>query len=116
MYTLLLPALATSGWFDTQWIGQGPLGVTWLRPEQLFGLVGWGALTHGTFWSLLFNVGGFVFVSMRQRPRLQDQLLASSFLDPYARRPALGPGGWAGSRGGGEVVALAERIVCGGPH
>jgi Na+/proline symporter/CheY-like chemotaxis protein len=110
-YTLLLPALAHAGWLDTGWIVHGPLGVGWLRPEQLFGLSGWDALTHGVFWSLLCNVGGFVFVSAWQRPRLQDQLLATSYLDPYAQRSALGPGGWAGSVRSGELLALAERIV-----
>ena len=115
-YTLLLPALARGGWFGTDWLGtrwieHGPFGVSWLRPEQLFGLSGWDALTHGVFWSLLLNVGAFVFVSARQRPRLQDQLLAAPFLDPYVQRPALGPGGWAGNVRGGELLALAERIV-----
>jgi len=110
-YTLLLPALARGGWLDTGWITHGPLGIGWLRPEQLFGLRGWDALTHGVFWSLLCNVGGFVFVSAWQRPRLQDQLLATSYLDPYAQRSPLGPGGWAGSVRGGELLALAERIV-----
>ena len=111
VYTLLLPALTRLGWLDEAWLSSGPLDILWLRPEQLFGLVGWDALTHGTFWSLLFNVGAFVFVSVRQRPRLQEQLLAAPFLDPYVRRPALGPGGWAGAVRGGELLALAERIV-----
>ncbi|RDZ26423.1 hybrid sensor histidine kinase/response regulator [Lysobacter silvisoli] len=111
LYTLLLPALARVGWLDTGWIEHGPLGVSWLRPEQLFGLSGWDALTHGTFWSLLFNVGAFLFVSVRQRPRLHDQLRAATYLDPYVQRPALGPGGWAGSVRGGELLTLAERIV-----
>lgn len=110
-YTLLLPALARGGWFAADWIEQGPWGVAWLRPEQLFGLQGWDPLTHGVFWSLLLNVGAFVFMSMRKRPRLQEQLLATPFLDPYAQRPALGPGGWAGSVRAGELLALAERIV-----
>ncbi|MEH6416290.1 PAS domain-containing hybrid sensor histidine kinase/response regulator [Pseudomonas sp. CGJS7] len=111
VYTLLLPALARGGWIGDGWIANGPLDLVWLRPEQLFGLVGWDALTHGTFWSLLFNIGAFLFVSVRQRPRLQEQLLAAPFLDPYVRRPALGPGGWAGSVRSGELLALAERIV-----
>ncbi|MCM2336473.1 MAG: PAS-domain containing protein, partial [Pseudomonas sp.] len=111
LYTLLLPALARSGGLSTQWIDDGPLGIVWLRPEQLFGLTGWDALTHGVFWSMLFNLGGFLFFSVRQRPRMQDQLLAAPFLDPYVRRPPLGPGGWAGSVRGGELLALAERIV-----
>lgn len=110
-YTLLLPELARGGWFDPGWIGQGPLGIAWLRPEQLFGLSGWDRLTHGVFWSLLLNVGTFFLVSVRHRPRLQEQLLAASYLDPYARRPPIGPGGWAGSVRSGELLALAERIV-----
>jgi Na+/proline symporter/signal transduction histidine kinase len=111
LYTLLLPALAHVGWLDTGWMEQGPLGLQWLRPQQLFGLSGWDALTHGVFWSLLFNVGVFLFVSVRQRPRLQEQLLAAPYLDPYVQRPALGPGGWAGNVRAGELLALAERIV-----
>lgn len=111
LYTLLLPALARVGWLETGWMEQGPLGVQWLRPQQLFGLSGWDPLTHGVFWSLLFNVGVFLFVSVRQRPRLQEQLLAAPYLDPYAQRPALGPGGWAGNVRAGELLALAERIV-----
>ncbi|KAB8193361.1 response regulator [Lysobacter maris] len=110
-YTLLLPALAGGGWFDDGWVERGPLGLDWLRPQQLFGLQGWDPLTHGVFWSLLFNIGVFVFMSMRKRPRLQEQLLATPFLDPYAQRPALGPGGWTGNVRAGELLTLAERIV-----
>lgn len=63
------------------------------------------------FWSLLFNVGALFLVSARRRPRLQEQLLATTYLDPYAQRSPLGPGGWAGSVRSGELLALAERIL-----
>src|SRR5690606_3450835 len=69
VYTLLLPSLAHGGWLDPGWMNSGPFGIGWLQPEQLFGLVGWDPLTHGVFWSLLFNVGAFVYISARQRPR-----------------------------------------------
>lgn len=110
-YTLLLPALAQSGWFDTAWVEHGPFGIAWLRPRQLFGLSGWDALTHGVFWSLLCNLAAFFLVSIRRRPRLQEQLLAATYLDPYAQRSPSGPGGWAGSIRSGELLALAERIL-----
>ncbi|MGY0557434.1 hybrid sensor histidine kinase/response regulator [Lysobacter sp. A421] len=114
-YTLLLPSLATGGWIASDWVDVGPFGIAWLQPEQLFGLVGWDSLTHGVFWSLLLNTSAFVYVSAHQRPRLQEQLRAAPFLDPYRQRPPLGPGGWAGNVRGGDLLALAERIV-GGRH
>ena len=110
-YTLLLPTLAQSAGFGADWIAHGPFGLSWLRPRQLFGLSGWDPLTHGVFWSLLFNVGALFLVSARRRPLLQEQLLAASYLDPYAQRSPLGPGGWAGTVSSGELLALAERIV-----
>ncbi|HWS77993.1 MAG TPA: PAS-domain containing protein, partial [Thermomonas sp.] len=110
-YTLFLPELARGGWLGTGWIADGPLGIALLRPHQLFGMQGWDALTHGVFWSLLINVGSFVFVSMRYRPRLQEQLLASPFLDPYAQRQPLGPGAGNWNVRAGELLALAERIL-----
>jgi Na+/proline symporter/signal transduction histidine kinase len=110
-YTLLVPALVQGGGFGADWIAHGPFGIGWLRPQQLFGLTGWDPLTHGVFWSLLFNIGALFFVSARWRPRLQEQLLAASYLDPYAQRSPLAPGGWAGTVRSGELLALAERIV-----
>jgi len=110
-YTLLLPALAESGGFGAAWLRDGPFGIGWLRPRQLFGLSGWDALTHGVFWSLLANASAYVLVSLRRRPLLQDQLRAAGYLDPYAQRSPLAPGGWAGSVRSGDLLALAERIV-----
>jgi signal transduction histidine kinase len=110
-YTLLLPTLAQNAGIGAGWIEHGPFGIAWLRPQQLFGLSGWDALTHGVFWSLLSNSAAFFLVSLRWRPRLQEQLLAASYLDPYAQRSPLGPGGWAGSIRSGELLALAERIL-----
>jgi signal transduction histidine kinase len=48
---------------------------------------------------------------MRYRPRLQEQLLAAPFLDPYAQRQPLEPGGGAWNVRAGELLALAERIL-----
>lgn len=110
-YTLAIPALVDVAGFDASWLGTGPFGIGWLRPQQLLGLQGWDPLTHGVFWSLLVNVGLFVFVSVRYRPRMQQQLMAAPFLDPYAKRQPLGPGGWATGVTGGDLLALAERIV-----
>lgn len=111
-YTLFVPSLVHSGWLDWgDWIQQGPFGIGWLRPEQLFGVQGWDALTHGVFWSLLLNVGTFIVVSIRRRPRLSDQLRAASFLDPYAQRPPMETGVHVVNLRVADLIALAERIV-----
>ncbi|MBO9661626.1 NahK/ErcS family hybrid sensor histidine kinase/response regulator [Dokdonella sp.] len=109
-YTLLLPSLAVAGWLPTAWIEQGPYGIDWLKPHALFLMSGWEPVTHGAFWSLLANVGGCVFVSLRFRPGVEERLRAAAFLDPYATR-ATGIGGWRGRVRVADLAAIAERIV-----
>jgi PAS domain-containing protein len=105
-YTLLLPALSRSG----AWLQEGPLGLGWLRPQALFQLSGWDPVMHGTFWSLLVNVGCLVFVSLRFRPSLEERLHAAVFIDadPAGRG---GPGDWRGRVVVGDLRTIAERIV-----
>ncbi|MFC3716047.1 NahK/ErcS family hybrid sensor histidine kinase/response regulator [Luteimonas soli] len=111
MYTLLLPALTDAGWFNRSWIDNGPFAIGWLRPRQLFGLVGWDPLTHGTFWSLLLNIGALFLVSARWRPGFDERLRNAPFLDPYAARPALVPGASHSGVQIADLLALAGRIV-----
>ena len=111
VYTLLLPTLTDSGWFDPAWLHHGPFGIGWLRPRELFGLGGWDPLTHGTFWSLLLNVGTLMLVSARWRPTLDDRLRAAPFLDPYAERLAYVPGNWPGKVRVDDLLVLAIRIL-----
>lgn len=111
IYTLLLPTMTQAGWFGMAWLHNGPFGIHWLRPQQLFGLSGWDTLTHGTFWSLLVNTGTMMIVSARSRPGVDERLRAAPFLDPYAQRPALVAGEWPGSVRVGDLRTLAERVV-----
>ncbi len=71
-YTLLLPSFAESGWIPMSIVDQGPWGVRALRPQALFGLDGLDPWTHALVWSLVFNLGTF---------------LAVSLLDPGRREP-----------------------------
>ncbi|KAF1685674.1 hybrid sensor histidine kinase/response regulator [Pseudoxanthomonas broegbernensis] len=111
LYTLLLPALSDSGLFQARWMHEGPFGLGWLRPQQLFGLSGWDALTHGTFWSLLLNSAVLMVVSVRGRPGVDERLRIAPFLDPYAERQTLAQGEWTGNVSIGDLQALAVRIV-----
>jgi Na+/proline symporter/signal transduction histidine kinase/ActR/RegA family two-component response regulator len=106
LYTLLLPALIRSD----QWLQAGPFGLDWLRPQALFHLSGWEPVMHGTFWSLLVNVGCLVFVSLRLRPSLEERLHAAMFMDadPASRS---GSGDWRGRVVVADLRTIAERIV-----
>src|SRR5690606_5842231 len=101
-----------AGWFDGAWLLRGPFGIEWLRPYQLFGLAGWDPLTHGTFWSLLANIGALLLVSARWRPSFEERLRTAPFLDPYAsaQLPA-GTGVPHSSVQLGDLMTLAGRIV-----
>ncbi|MGY1530717.1 PAS domain-containing hybrid sensor histidine kinase/response regulator [Luteimonas sp. A649] len=112
IYTLLLPTLTEAGWFDGAWLLQGPFGIEWLRPYQLFGLAGWDPLTHGTFWSLLANIGALFMVSARWRPSFEERLRTAPFLDPYSSAQLLpGTGVPHSSVQLGDLMTLAGRIV-----
>lgn len=110
-YTLLLPTLTDAGWLGGGWLLDGPFGIAWLRPRQLFGLFGWDALTHGTFWSLLVNIGALFLVSARWRPGFEERLRSAPFLDPYAMRQTLAPGESYSGVLIGDLLSLAGRIV-----
>jgi CheY-like chemotaxis protein len=95
-----------------RWMHDGPFGIAWLRPRIAVRLSGWDPLTHGVFWSLLGNHRAFVFMSMRHRPLLQDQLARRRLPRPLraARRcwrRAVGPASIRSS----ELLTLAERIL-----
>jgi Na+/proline symporter/signal transduction histidine kinase/ActR/RegA family two-component response regulator len=105
-YTLLIPAMSRS----THWLVDGPFGWDWLRPQQLFHLSGWDPVMHGTFWSLLVNVGCLVFFSLRFRPNLDERLHAASFLDAEPVSSG-GAGDWRGRVMVADLRTIASRIV-----
>ncbi len=80
-YTLLLPAMARSGWLDVSFIDHGPFGLELLRPYALLGLQHLDPYMHGMFWSMLVNVGGLVFGSLLSQPDPIEQVQASQFVN-----------------------------------
>lgn len=81
-WTLLVPMLAQEGIVPITLLEQGPLGYSWLRPEALFGFEFSDTLSHGTFFSLLFNCLFFIRFSRTAKTSLTDQLQASAYVHP----------------------------------
>jgi Na+/proline symporter/signal transduction histidine kinase/ActR/RegA family two-component response regulator len=106
-YTLMLPTLLGSG---SSLVQHGPLGIEWLRPHALFGIEVFDAVTHGTLWSLTFNLAGYVGASLWSSPGLRERLHASRYMDlgdaPLPPPPSAG----AVSATVGDIQELLERF------
>jgi Na+/proline symporter/signal transduction histidine kinase len=103
-YTLLLPSFVKSGWLPTALLDEGPFGIGFLRPERLFGLQGLPVIPHAVFWSMFFNVGLYVVVSLLTERSETERQLADSFVHILSEGPAR-----RRIREGSKTVALASK-------
>lgn len=83
-YTLLLPSLVRSGWWQSDILEKGPLGLDLLKPTELFGLTGFDIWTHSLFWSMFFNMGGYLICSILLPQDEKEQEQAGKFVDVFA--------------------------------
>lgn len=79
-YTLAIPTFVKHGWLSQQILDQGFLGISLLRPEALFGLEGMGSIPHSVFWTMLFNVGFYIFGSLLYSPHKSERTHATEFM------------------------------------
>lgn len=110
-YTLLLPSFAKSGWLDPSFLQAGLFGLTWLRPEQLFGLRGLDNISHALFWSLLANIGGYVFVSLLRVPTSAEASQGMSFVDVFRRGDSPPTSFWRGRAEVSDLFPLVARFL-----
>ena len=109
LYTLLLPALARSGWVDAGFVSDGLFGFEILKPYALFGVSGLDPVSHSLLWSLLANVAGLVGWSLLGRQGSFERVQASLFVD--VDRLGGGPHVWRGSAPVADLRALLARYV-----
>lgn len=83
-YTLLLPSFVKSGWMNTDILEKGLFGIALLKPTELFGLTGMDMWSNALFWSMLFNVGGYLFFSILFEQSEKETELCRKFTKPYA--------------------------------
>lgn len=83
VYTLVLPTMTDAGLMPLSFIQQGPFGIAWLHPFQLFGMTGLGNISHGVFWSLLLNTGIYVGVSLFSTQSALEHSQAAMFVDVF---------------------------------
>src|SRR5260221_3375728 len=113
LYTLLLPALARSGWLPSGLLEQGPFGIELLKPLQLFGLGGLDQITHAMIWSMIANVGAYVGVSLASAPSAAEHRQASLFVDVFRQGGETSGGAhfWRGTASVPDLQNLLARFL-----
>ena len=111
LYTLLLPALARSGWLPTAMLDEGPFGIGLLKPLELFGLAGLDQISHAMIWSMIANIGAYVAVSLSFSPTADEHRQASLFVDVF-RHTGEGGGArfWRGTASVPDLYNLLARF------
>ena len=106
-FTLVLPTLVGPSLLPESLITEGVGGFKALRPFCLFGLEGLDYLSHGMFWSWLFNIGLYVGLSLAWPPTALELRQADVFVDVFTRRSlAEEVTGWQGRTPFPDVRAL----------
>ncbi len=79
-YTLIIPQFVKSQWIDTDIVNEGLLGLAFLKPTQLFGLSEFASIPHAVFWTMFFNIGTFIIVSLIKQSSEEEQKIANDFI------------------------------------
>jgi Na+/proline symporter/nitrogen-specific signal transduction histidine kinase len=112
IYTLLLPSFAKSGWLSLDFIREGLFGISLLKPQQLFGLVGLDEISHSLFWSMLANIGCYVAVSLRKRPDVVETSQGTLFVDVFRHTEGADRSRfWRGSAQVQDLLPLIGRFL-----
>jgi Na+/proline symporter/nitrogen-specific signal transduction histidine kinase len=111
IYTLLLPSFARSGWIGDGFVTQGLFGVSWLRAQALFGLAGLDSVTHCLFWSMVCNVGAYVWVSLSTQADASDLRQAAAFVNVDRLRGPSVSLPWRGRTSRHELLQLLTRFL-----
>jgi PAS domain S-box-containing protein len=87
IYTLLLPALSGSSLIPQSFVQEGPLAITWLRPQAMFGLQDLDPISHTVIWSMIFNVGFYIAGSLWARANQESQVQGETFVEAMQEAP-----------------------------
>ncbi|OQY19890.1 MAG: stage II sporulation protein E [Desulfobacteraceae bacterium 4572_35.1] len=79
-YTLLIPSFVNAGWLPTGILTEGPFAIAWLKPTALFYLDNLDIWSHSLFWTLFFNIGAFLTISITTKQSKQEQEQAHRFV------------------------------------
>lgn len=110
VYSLLLPSFGPDVFLSANVLSHGPFGLTWLRPEALFGIGGIDPIVHTVLWSLSLNTFVFVVFSLVSFPQPLERLQGAQFVNVFQHSGK--PQGWSGGVAQSEdLMVMAQRIL-----
>ncbi|MCP4070428.1 MAG: histidine kinase [Hyphomicrobiales bacterium] len=109
-YTLLVPSFARSGWLPESFLSDGPFGITILKPYALFWLEGLDPISHALFWTMVFNIGLLLILSLITSQSVVERSQAVQFVDIF-RETSGGLRIWRGSATILEIKQLLARFI-----
>ena len=79
-YTVIVPSFVRGGRLPESLLTAGPAGLSFLRPEQLFGLSGLDPVSHAVVWTMVFNLGLYIAGSLLFEMDAEERRQALSFV------------------------------------
>lgn len=104
LYTLILPAFVKGGLIGRGIMDAGPFGITWLKPEHLFGVQGVDPASHAVLWAMIFNIGLYVLGSLWREQSQEEWDIADKFVSVLDAEPSV-----IRAASGKAVVAVHEK-------
>ncbi|SLN51774.1 Sensor protein kinase WalK [Roseovarius albus] len=110
LYCLFLPSFGPNVLLPQSVMDLGLFGVSWLRPEAMFGAEGLNRVVHAVMWSLSFNTMAYVLVSMISFPEPLERLQGAQFVNVFQHSATAGS--WSGSMARSEdLLIMSQRIL-----
>lgn len=111
-YTIILPSVVNAGYASYSMMTEGPFGISWLRPQALFGMDSMGLLAHSLFWSIFVNCICMVAVSLLTNSSRQEEYQAELFvhISKYVGITG-GPGMWKASAYLSDINSLLANFI-----
>ncbi|MEL6682344.1 MAG: ATP-binding protein [Pseudomonadota bacterium] len=109
-WTLFLPSVGVDAVISQTVLANGPFGVTWLKPQALFGIDGLDPLVHGILWSMVLNTGMFILGSLMSFPAPLERLQGAQFVNVFERSVAA-PAWTRGAAGAEDLLIMSQRIL-----
>lgn len=109
-YTSYLPSFGPGAVLSEAVYAQGLFGLSWLRPQALFGTEGMDPLIHAMFWSLALNTAAFCLGSLLSFPGPVERLQGAAFVNVF--EGGAGRGHWSQGQAEPEaLLTMAQRIL-----